>query len=51
VVRILSALGVPLRDGGLGGNIYRWASGGRGAWRIGVQNPDETRGATLGVVR
>ena len=52
VVRILSALGVRSAIVDLGGNIYAMGERpGGGAWRIGVQNPDETRGATLGVVR
>jgi Membrane-associated lipoprotein involved in thiamine biosynthesis len=52
VVRILSALGVRSAIVDLGGNIYAMGERpGGGAWRIGVQNPDESRGATLGVVR
>jgi thiamine biosynthesis lipoprotein len=52
VVRILSARGVRSAIVDLGGDIY--ALGGRPdgePWRIGVQNPDATRGETLGVVR
>ena len=51
VVRILSSRGVRSAIVDLGGDIY--ALGARpdgGPWRIGVQNPDATRGATLGVV-
>ena len=51
VVRILSARGVRSAIVDLGGNIYAMGARPDGsAWRIGVQNPDATRGTPLGVV-
>jgi thiamine biosynthesis lipoprotein len=51
VVRVLSARGVRSAIVDLGGNIYAMGARPDGsAWRIGVQNPDATRGTPLGVV-
>ncbi len=52
VVRILSSRGVRSAIVDLGGDIYAFGTRPDGGpWRIGVQNPDATRGTALGVVR
>ncbi len=49
--RILSHAGVQSALIDLGGNIFAMGSSPRGTpWRIGIQSPDEGRGAFLGVV-
>ena len=52
VVRILYSRGVRSAIVDLGGDIYAFGTRPDGGpWRIGVQNPDATRGTALGVVR
>jgi thiamine biosynthesis lipoprotein len=51
VVRILRARGVSSAIVDLGGDIYALGSRPDGSpWRIGIQNPDATRGRSFGVV-
>lgn len=52
LVRILSTRGVRSAIVDLGGDIYAFGARPEGGpWRIGIQNPDAARGATLGVVK